>query len=451
MIRYATGEKDAIYSSNRRFRASLELACNGSEKVVIGNDNIISIKIRESCTSTTSFSLGGGVATYVEVNLRNLGSNIVDSDRKSEVWFYCSNGGTEYATNVISFYAQKPEIDNGIYTVKGYGVVSKMGSAYIDDGDRNVAEIVNNISAQTGIVIDTKYMNLMEMENIDFTPSGSCLDVARGIGQMYGAIVSESESGTITINDFRDDALHIDADRVYEDIIETSEPFHMGQCVYYENGEKVVFDGSSIVEYSDGNDTLYFDSEFVNDMSVVLVWSTYKDFIFTPCVVSFLGDYHIQCGDTIYIDKPDGSSIRVPVMEHELYYDGGLKSTVRSYGVGDNVEEEYIAPTESRVDGIERRVQVLENVKVNAGTSETVNIPANTVYKDVVFEFADAFAKPPTVTATLVASPTGAVYGSVILTIVSVTQIGFTARIVNGAKANINQKIAWIAFGEVAK
>ena len=90
-----------------------------------------------------------------------------------------------------------------------------------------------------------------------------------------------------------------------------------------------------------------------------------KGFSFYPASFSFMGDPRLDVGDIIVVIDATGNPINVPVMNHTLTYDGGLLSSVASYGERENAAE---GPTAIAVQQMRNDILTLQEITAQKAT-----------------------------------------------------------------------------------
>lgn len=117
------------------------------------------------------------------------------------------------------------------------------------------------------------------------------------------------------------------------------------------------------------------------------LFESVKGFNFYPASFSFMGDPRLDVGDIIVVIDATGNPINVPVMSHTLTYDGGLLSSVASYGERENSAE---GPTAIAVQQMRNDILTLQEitaqkatfVQLSAVDAKVTNLQASTITAD---------------------------------------------------------------------
>lgn len=79
---------------------------------------------------------------------------------------------------------------------------------------------------------------------------------------------------------------------------------------------------------------------------------------FIPASVSFLGDMCLEFGDVVSVIKKNGEAISIPIMHIIHDFDGGVLTSIQSFGIGENgtTSSYESSPTSQRIDRLEEDV-----------------------------------------------------------------------------------------------
>ena len=358
---YQTSEvfNGEILKTSRRFKARITTG----EKIF--QDEILTMTINLGSCGDTAFSFGTVFSSYAEIVLADTGQFLAGQELFIEIGLYLQDNTIEY-------------VPLGYFTASSENISKTQGKISLKAADRfsacqspykarisypaKIGDVLNDISAQTGIVIAT---SLNVSGTINKMPSNTtCLDLLGDIAGLLGGFCCVDRAGIVRINSF--------PSTVTREVLEQIAMEHS-----FEEGVYKV--GKISVSVGDDADTVYTDSDGLgNGIAVGNPYITQPLFdslknkligyMYHPGTLSFLGDPRLDATDMISI-AIDGETKTVPCMNIVHDFDGGLTTTVTAPGRSAS-DEQLKGPLQIQV---EKAWKAAELAKIKANLAEEVS------------------------------------------------------------------------------
>lgn len=358
---YQTSEvfNGEILKTSRRFKARITTG----EKIF--QDEILTMTINLGSCGDTAFSFGTVFSSYAEIVLADTGQFLAGQELFIEIGLYLQDNTIEY-------------VPLGYFTASSENISKTQGKISFKAADRfsacqspykarisypaKIGDVLNDISAQTGIVIAT---SLNVSGTINKMPSNTtCLDLLGDIAGLLGGFCCVDRAGIVRINSF--------PSTVTREVLEQITMEHS-----FEEGVYKV--GKISVSVGDDADTVYTDSDGLgNGIAVENPYITQPLFdslknkligyMYHPGTLSFLGDPRLDATDMISI-AIDGETKTVPCMNIVHDFDGGLTTTVTAPGRSAS-DEQLKGPLQIQV---EKARKAAEQAKIKANLAEEVS------------------------------------------------------------------------------
>lgn len=358
---YQTSElfNGEILKTSRRFKARITTG----EKIF--QDEILIMTINLGSCGDTAFSFGTVFSSYAEIMLADTGQFLAGQELFIEIGLYLQDNTIEY-------------VPLGYFTASSENISKTQGKISLKAADRfsicqlpyrtrisypaKIGDVLNDISAQTGIVIAT---SLNVSGTINKMPSNTtCLDLLGDIAGLLGGFCYVDRAGIVRISPF--------PSTVTREVLEQITMEHS-----FEEGVYKV--GKISVSVGDDADTVYTDSDGLgNGIAVENPYITQPLFdslknkligyMYHPGTLSFLGDPRLDATDMISI-AIDGETKTVPCMNIVHDFDGGLTTTVTAPGRSAS-DEQLKGPLQIQV---EKARKAAEQAKIKANLAEEVS------------------------------------------------------------------------------
>lgn len=357
-----------------------------------------SVKITQQANpETDSFSIGGSVATVVEVQMDKPSSLL--TGKEFQVSFGLEvDGKIEYCP-VCVVTAEKPKEDDGLISFTAYDrMVSKLNYPYYTEITAYPVDakvILREISNKTGVSIANLdslpngiKVNQIIAENEETgttskkDPFSGCTyrQAVKYIAQLYGTFATMNRVGELEFRWYTQTDYTVELNRSLNDIVVNEEEYEVQRIVCassivsstYSTGmilhkynSPVQQDSDGILSVGIGTTGITMENPVMTFDVMESLWEKLQGFKFTPVTVSFLGDCRLDLGDIITIKTRSGS-VNLPIMGLMLEFDGGLTAEVGSYGSTEMQEASAMTtPTDRTVDYVNSRLLFVNELLAN--------------------------------------------------------------------------------------
>lgn len=279
-----------------------------------------SISIGNTCSSGVTFSI-----FKPEITLENKDITIFDGVK--------GDSGIEYVQ--IGIFTVTKEESNGEYTkYTAYDKMYKAEKGYFSELTYPSTDkaILEEICTKLGIQLATSITNTHTITN---KPQGYTMREMIGyIAMLQGGNAAINSDGNLEIKWYKDSGYVLDGHQYYQQGVTftTSKDFTIRKltCNNTKSGDKE----TSTITSGSGATGLSFANPFMTQAILDEVYKKIGGFQFRPLTVKFLGDWRLEVGDIITVNK-GGVDYKVPIMQITHECDGGLMDTVASIGQSD--------------------------------------------------------------------------------------------------------------------
>lgn len=334
-------------------------------------EEILSFELNSISTGSGALELGGAIARTLTLTINESSKSV--SMFEEELSLGLEIDGQWERIPLGLFTATSSKNQDGIIAVAAY---DRMASTLCRIYNSNLTyptdmkNVLAEMQTMSGVTINYSSLpngimatQIIDHIETDYDDDGNAInknvyknpfdgmsyaDVLRSIAQLYGKIALvgrtgnveflwyENPAGGFILNESRldIDSLGFDnvlgPDRCYTGLIESDNVAKI-DGVTGSNGLNTFNTGS-------GFNVIYINNQLVTQEIVNDVYSKIKNLSYKPSSIPLLGDPRIDCCDIATVQKIDGTMVQLPVMNHVLTYDGGLMSTVESYGLLSSTE-----------------------------------------------------------------------------------------------------------------
>lgn len=330
-----------------------------------------SISIGNTCSSSVTFSI-----FQPQITLENKDITIFEGVK--------GDSGVEYVQ--IGIFTVTKEESNGEYTkYTAYDKMYKAEKGYFSEltypsTDKAVLE---EICTKLGIQLATSITNT---HTITDKPQGYTMREMIGyMAMLQGCNAAINSDGNLEIKWYKDSGYILDGHQYYQQGVTftTSKDFTIRKLTC--NNTKSGDSKTSEITAGDGATGLSFANPFMTQEILNEVYNKIGGFQFRPLTVKFLGDWRLEVGDIITVNK-GGVDYKVPIMQITHECDGGLMDTVTSIGQSDtensNIASGPITKQMERyyADLVLINKAVIENADITNANVE--NLKAHQAYID---------------------------------------------------------------------
>lgn len=323
--------KETIRSPSRTFEARLRI--NGKWY----NSRFKKLGYETSSTADEALQLGSAVSAKIEITLKKIDELFENTEIPVEIGLKLPSGKYEYIP-VGFFTAEHPTNDQTTTTFTAYDRMMKTTGLYVSNltYPASAVSVLNEISAGCGVPVDVSNIDSSIM--ISTKPAGYTYREMIGyIASMAGGFACVDRTGTIVIKWYLDVDYKLDVTRIMS--------FEKDESNY--NLEKLScnVDNSTTLTSGGGILDVIFDNPFMTQDRLDNIFKKLSGFSYRGASVKTLGDVRLDPWDMITVEDGE-DTYKVPVMNIQQEYDGGMAMTVTSYGKTETeTETDFKGPT----------------------------------------------------------------------------------------------------------
>lgn len=278
------------------------------------------ITIGNTCASSVTFSI------YMPA---------ISLENKEITIFEGVKVGTEINYIKLGIFTVTKQTSDGEYTsYEAYDRMYKADMPYFSDMvfPSTDKAILNEICGKLGISLAT---NIVTAHTINDKPQGyTYREIIGYMAMLQGCNAVINSDGNLELRWYKDSGYVLDGHKYYQQGVTftTSKDFIIQKLTC--NNTKSGSTEQSQITSGDGATGLTFANPFMTQAILDEVYKKIGGFTFRPLTVKFVGDYRLEVGDIITVNK-SGVDYKVPIMQITHECDGGLMDTVTSIGQSD--------------------------------------------------------------------------------------------------------------------
>lgn len=278
------------------------------------------ITIGNTCSSSVTFSI------YMPA---------ISLENKEITIFEGVKVGKEINYIKLGIFTVTKQTSDGEYTsYEAYDRMYKADMPYFSDMAFPSTDktILNEICGKLGISLAT---NIATAHTISDKPQGyTYREIIGYMAMLQGCNAVINSDGNLELRWYKDSDYVLDGHKYYQQGVTftTSKDFIIQKltCNNTKSGDKE----TSTITSGSGATGLSFANPFMTQAILDEVYKKIGGFTFRPLTVKFVGDYRLEVGDIITVNK-NGVDYKVPIMQITHECDGGLMDTVTSIGQSD--------------------------------------------------------------------------------------------------------------------
>lgn len=278
------------------------------------------ITIGNTCSSSVTFSI------YMPaISLENKGITIFEGVKV----------GTEIKYIKLGIFTVTKQTSDGEYTsYEAYDRMYKADMPYFSDMAFPSTDkaILGEICGKLGISLAT---NIVTAHTISDKPQGyTYREIIGYMAMLQGCNAVINSDGNLELRWYKDSGYVLDGHKYYQQGVTftTSKDFIIQKLTC--NNTKSGSTEQSEITSGDGATGLTFTNPFMTQAILDEIYKKIGGFTFRPLTVKFVGDYRLEVGDIITVNK-GGVDYKVPIMQITHECDGGLISAATSIGQSD--------------------------------------------------------------------------------------------------------------------
>lgn len=243
--------------------------------------------------------------------------------------------GTEIKYIKLGIFTVTKQTSDGEYTsYEAYDRMYKADMPYFSDMAFPSTDkaILNEICGKLGISLAT---NIATAHTINDKPQGyTYREIIGYMAMLQGCNAVINADGNLELRWYKDSDYVLDGHKYYQQGVTftTSKDFIIQKLTC--NNTKSGSTEQSEITSGDGATGLSFANPFMTQAILDEVYKKIGGFTFRPLTVKFIGDWRLEVGDIITVNK-GGVDYKVPIMQITHECDGGLMDTVTSIGQSD--------------------------------------------------------------------------------------------------------------------
>nr|DAE70092.1 MAG TPA: Minor structural protein [Bacteriophage sp.] len=278
------------------------------------------ITIGNTCSSSVTFSI------YMPA---------ISLENKEITIFEGVKVGAEIKYIKLGKFTVTKQTSDGEYTsYEAYDRMYKADMPYFSDMAFPSTDkaILNEICGKLGISLVT---NITTAHTINDKPQGyTYREIIGYMAMLQGCNAVINADGNLELRWYKDSGYVLDGHKYYQQGVTftTSKDFIIQKLTC--NNTKSGSTEQSQITSGDGATGLSFANPFMTQAILDEVYKKIGGFTFRPLTVKFVGDYRLEVGDIITVNK-GGVDYKVPIMQITHECDGGLMDTVTSIGQSD--------------------------------------------------------------------------------------------------------------------
>ena len=360
--------KTMIRSPSRTFRGRLKI----NDKWIYANFK--KLNYETSSSSEEYLQLGSAVSAKIELSIKRIDELFENTEIPIEIGLKLPSGKYEYIP-VGFFTAEHPTTDQTATTFTAYDRMMKTTGLYVSNltYPASAVSVLNEISAGCGVPVDVSNIDSSIM--ISTKPAGYTYREMIGyIASMAGGFACVDRTGTIVIKWYLDVDYKLDVTRIMS--------FEKDESNY--NLEKLSCNVDNSTTLTSGGGTLgvTFDNPFMTQDRLDNIFKKLSGFSYRGASVKTLGDVRLDPWDMITVEDGE-DTYKVPVMNIQQEYDGGLTMTITSYGKTQTEQEvDFKGPTTQQNERIYSDLILAKELIAKKVDAEWVK--ANTVQAETI-------------------------------------------------------------------
>lgn len=323
------------------------------------------ITIGNTCASSVTFSI------YMPT---------VSLENKEITIFEGVKVGTEIKYIKLGIFTVTKQTSDGEYTsYEAYDRMYKADMPYFSDMTFPSTDkaILNEICGKLGISLAA---NIVTAHTISDKPQGyTYREIIGYMAMLQGCNAVINSDGNLELRWYKDSGYVLDGHKYYQQGVTftTSKDFIIQKLTC--NNTKSGSTEQSEITSGDGATGLSFANPFMTQAILDEVYKKIGGFTFRPLTVKFVGDYRLEVGDIITVNK-GGIDYKVPIMQITHECDGGLMDTVTSIGQSDTENTSVASgPITKQMERYYANLVVINKALINKLDVDTAKITYATI------------------------------------------------------------------------
>ena len=280
----------------------------------------------------------------------------------------------------LGIFTVTKQTSDGEYTsYEAYDRMYKADMPYFSDMTfpSTDKDILNEICGKLGISLAT---NIVTAHTISDKPQGyTYREIIGYMAMLQGCNAVINSDGNLELRWYKDSDYVLDGHKYYQQGVTftTSKDFIIQKLTC--NNTKSGSTEQSEITSGDGATGLTFANPFMTQEILDEVYKKIGGFAFRPIEVKFVGDYRLEVGDIITVNKA-GVDYKVPIMQITHECDGGLMDTITSIGKSDTENTSVASgPVTKQMERYYADLVVINKALINKLDVDTAKITYATI------------------------------------------------------------------------
>lgn len=369
-------------------KASRQFVCFAYVDGVKLKGSILKAKYRQSSNSGNAICLGSLCSSYLEMDYSG---NEQDLEGKPIILYFCvkpyvnDDPEYEYHSKYGPLRIIKAEKQGNTTSLLAYDDLSvvndKSGQNFSNTTDFHSYILGRYHLYVEGEYVDPVLKQMVGKVQLFNTSSMQDKELFTYIIQMYGCFLRISslfslvgeKNTTYELDWYKEPPYKykLDRNRVL-DFKKTGAVYAIDklECIVEKevNGESV----KEKLKAGLGTKGISFSNPFMTQALINKIYEVVGGLTYQPATVKILGDPRLEVGDIIYASDDDGKECKIPIMDLEMEYDGGITTTITSYGGSDEMSTSS-GPTAQAIEKVYVKMYEADQVvadKVTAAEGE---------------------------------------------------------------------------------
>lgn len=310
--------KSKIKEDSREFECKITIGDN-----IYTNEDLVDMKISNGIPGD-GFMIGATPSATLDLTLLNRGDTIYSTNQiRLEIGL---NTGSKIEYVLMGLF-NIDEVEKTDYTVKftAYDNMIKFETAYFSSLGESptLQQVVNELASKTGV----QFTGTLPAYNVKKLEGFTCREVLGYVASLCGGNALITRDGKFTIVTPKDVGYAIAPDNYIP-------PFNLEEVKYKvgklscQVGEEVLSKGSL------GTDSmeLQFENPWITSTILTDIYNKLNGFNYLGYSLKWQGDISLDIGDIVSVTDIRGVVRKLPILNQELNYIGGLTSTISAKG-----------------------------------------------------------------------------------------------------------------------
>lgn len=355
-----------ITSLSRSFTAKLVI--NNSVKTITVTEGIRSINYSGGSCGADTLTIGGAVASNVEIEIERSQITIEPLDGLTltlSIGLVLDNGTTEYIPFGKYFITAVSKVSQETIKISACDAMLKAEKLYVSNLSypATAIQMIDEICSSIGISRATTGLGTVRISE---APKGyTCREMLGYLAALYGKFAVINRSGKLEIRWYEDNGMTADLDHCSQPTVAESS-FTLDYIKVMTSKDESLTVGSGITGITVSNP--FMTQDMINN-----AWNvTLNGFTYTGAEVNImLADPRVDPWDLVTLETAPGKFVKVPCMDYTLKFDGGLSAVLKAgMQTKEEAEVDYKGPNIAAKERIYAEIMTINNLLADKVSAE---------------------------------------------------------------------------------